>query len=680
MQLELANDIFEYCYFIFVLNNFNACMNKPKRHGSHVLSTTSKKFFEGKLPDEWLYNVPEHDYGIDYHIEIAEEEKVTGLNFSVQLKSTATNDDEQFSRIVLKSSTLGYLVTRLEPVMLVQYEKDSNEAYWGWLEDFSFDLSDISQKTFTLSLIKANKLSETNWQAVIRYVQQQFNNKSFIGDFDVFTSEGKLEKEAWKSYYRADFEQAVYLFRQVCKHGAGGNRYTWQALAWSLYQCYQYRESLELINNILAEFSNAYLQQTKACILAEYGKLSGDRGKLIQARDIFSKYLNDAADGLCYYNYANTLSSLGQDQQAMENFRISIAHNPNNAQCWKNLGTAYYNLGLHEEEIKCYDSALAINGNLLEALFSKGVTLAQVYGQYREALKYFDKVLAKANSFPPDFINGFYWIGFCYAELGEIRDAIKSLNVGLEMETSNPYLLRLKAQLLAKHWKEFPKRGEIISFFNFMWELQKDFSALANIIRVEGWSMDEALVFLKGKTPLYDSISAADLSGIGFGLEEMLRSVEYLSVYIKLRELYPPERYINTLISIEVVIGAKFWTLFDVLRCYAIGEGLEKIRAKVGAAEANIRIINVILSYLPALVDIILDGVVVEEENVASVFSQYYFAFDHIMYREIGVLTGHFTGTFGLEKFDAVAYLTEEVHEEFSAQVYGRLKRGLNLK
>ncbi|WP_343658005.1 DUF4365 domain-containing protein [Chryseobacterium sp.] len=654
-------------------------MNKPKRHSSHVLSTASKKFFEGELPDEWLYNVPEHDYGIDYHIEIAEEEEVTGLNFSVQLKSTATNDDDRFSRIVLKSGTLGYLVTRLEPIMLVQYEKDSHEAYWGWLEDFSFDLSDTTQKTFTLPLTKANKLSETDWQAVIRHVQHQFNLKTLIGDFDVFSSQGKLEKEAWKSYYRADFEQAVYLLRQVSKQNAGGSRYIQQALAWSLYQCYQYREALALINSLLVESSTPYLQQTKACILAEYGKQAGDRGKLIQARELFSQYLNDDADGQCYYNYANTLSSLGEHQQAVENFRICISRNPNHAQCWKNLGTAYYNLGFHEEEIKCYDSALAINGNLLEAIFSKGITLAQVYGQYREALSYFYKVLAKEYNLPPDFANGFYWIAFCHAQLGELTAALKSLKMGLDIEASNTYLLRLKSQLLAKHWKELPETGETIRFFNFMWELQKDFSALAQIIRVEGWSVEEALVFLKGKTPLYNNISATDLLEIGFGLEEMLRSVEYLSVYIKLRELYPPERYVNALINTEVVIGVKFWTLFDILRCYAIGEGMEKILGEVSSAEINIRIINVLLSYLPALVDVLLDDTAVNKANLAKVFDQYYFAFDHIMHREIGVLTGYLSGTFELEKFDAAGYLTEEVRECFSVEVYERLKLALKL-
>ncbi|MDD3725096.1 MAG: DUF4365 domain-containing protein, partial [Bacteroidales bacterium] len=62
-------------------------LNKPQRHNNHILETESSKFFNFHVPNEWYIDKPEHDYGIDYVVNIATNNQATGLSFSVQLKS-----------------------------------------------------------------------------------------------------------------------------------------------------------------------------------------------------------------------------------------------------------------------------------------------------------------------------------------------------------------------------------------------------------------------------------------------------------------------------------------------------------------------------------------------------------------------------------------------------------------
>src|ERR1700759_281482 len=99
-------------------------MSKPNRTASQITDTKAKKFLEQHLPDEWHFNVPGNDYGIDYQVEISVNNQVTGLNFSIQLKGHAKGSGGTYAKAVLKHSTLSYYKVRLEPVMIVVFEID----------------------------------------------------------------------------------------------------------------------------------------------------------------------------------------------------------------------------------------------------------------------------------------------------------------------------------------------------------------------------------------------------------------------------------------------------------------------------------------------------------------------------------------------------------------------------
>src|ERR1700748_822347 len=134
-------------------------MNKPKRPNTHILQTISEKFFEGQVPNEWICDKPTKDYGIDYKVEIAIDKQMTGLNFSVQLKSTQKSKNSDHCNATLKQSTLNYYRARLEPTMLICYLNQDQEAFWVWLDDLNIDLSE-NKHTHSIQIPKINALSK----------------------------------------------------------------------------------------------------------------------------------------------------------------------------------------------------------------------------------------------------------------------------------------------------------------------------------------------------------------------------------------------------------------------------------------------------------------------------------------------------------------------------------------
>lgn len=364
-------------------------MSGPIRHESHILENKSRKFFQKSIPDEWVVNSPDNDYGIDFNVEISVNNRMTGLNFSVQLKSTGASKKENTISATLKHSTVSYYFSRLEPVMIIIYDLEDDEAYWSWIHELNIDLTK-SNETYTASISKNKRISAIDWDDIINFIQEIFNRRSFIEYLDIKTLSA-TQIAAWKAFYSGAYEQAIFLFKQLQKEEDDVN--ITQAIAWSHYLIHNYKEALLTINRLLNLVQTDYILQVKACILTEFGIRTGDKGMILSGKMIFEKYISSNSDALQLYNYANALGSLGDDTRAAEYYNLSLSKNPNSAECWKNLGSIYWNLGQHDDEIKCYDNALAINPTLREALFSKGVTLSKVYGKHEEALNLFSSLI-----------------------------------------------------------------------------------------------------------------------------------------------------------------------------------------------------------------------------------------------------------------------------------------------
>jgi len=144
-------------------------MSLPKRTRAHVLETESRLNLENNIPTEWVVQSVEHDYGIDNHIEIVQNEELNGNFFSIQLKGT----DRQFAEspnvsVRLDTKNVKYLMGRVELVMLILFVSTENESYWIWLRDGIKNI-DYNNASYTITIPKTNKLSQAPWDKIIQF-------------------------------------------------------------------------------------------------------------------------------------------------------------------------------------------------------------------------------------------------------------------------------------------------------------------------------------------------------------------------------------------------------------------------------------------------------------------------------------------------------------------------------
>jgi tetratricopeptide (TPR) repeat protein len=92
-------------------------------------------------------------------------------------------------------------------------------------------------------------------------------------------------------------------------------------------------------------------------------------------------------------NKGGSLAALGRHEEAIRCYDTALAINSNVTQIWNNKGSALSALGRGEEAIQCYDKALAIDPQFVMALCNKGSAL-HILGQHEEAIRFYDKVLS----------------------------------------------------------------------------------------------------------------------------------------------------------------------------------------------------------------------------------------------------------------------------------------------
>lgn len=288
---------------------------KPQRPISHILENDSNKFFINQLPNDWFVDKPENDYGIDYITHIVINNEVTGLSFSVQLKSKEIGTNNQTVNIKFKTSTLNFYKTRLEPIMLIAYIKNDNEAYWLWFDEINIPEGDlINKKQVFLKIPKTNRLTKIDWNIVIKRVQKHFGIKTLIDSFSKLEYETLSQTEilAWKNYFTKNFTDSIYYFKKSLENNElKGKALILQGLSHSLYQSFNYTEALSFINQSLEIEQSENGLLTKACILAEQGIITSNKSKLLSAKEIFKSFLEaNNKEAIYHYNYANTLYNL----------------------------------------------------------------------------------------------------------------------------------------------------------------------------------------------------------------------------------------------------------------------------------------------------------------------------------------------------------------------------------
>lgn len=142
----------------------------PQRPRTHELEDESETFLRRHLPAGWTCDRPQHDYGIDLRVGLAEQGQINGQQLVIQLKASDHSEYPNSVTVRLDVSTLALLRGMLEVAMLVKYVAAENEAYWLLLKDFTKKPTQ-GQQTITVQIPKKNKVSAQPWATVSQHVQ-----------------------------------------------------------------------------------------------------------------------------------------------------------------------------------------------------------------------------------------------------------------------------------------------------------------------------------------------------------------------------------------------------------------------------------------------------------------------------------------------------------------------------
>ncbi|RYE27155.1 MAG: DUF4365 domain-containing protein [Sphingobacteriaceae bacterium] len=518
----------------------------PSRAPSHLLEEKSDRFFRKYLPISWVINKP-IDYGLDYYIEIADDQAVNGVNFSVQLKAHEILTAKKEVIVTLKRTTVNMYLNRLEPILLLCYIDSEQEAYYDWFKENTVDLTK-NHESYSIKINKSNKITKLNWSEIVIYVKKVFSRKFLLNvlpEIDFSEIPDGDEKIAAAYYVKGEFENAEQAYKKLLLKET---KITWlSALAMCQYSLYRYQEALININQALELSDMLELWINKASILAEDGIISKDKAKLLEAKSIFHRAISTFDDAHYCYNYANTLSELGEYALAETFYKKAIKKNPNYAETWKNLGEIYFRTHRHEKERLCYENALKINPDLPEAIMSLGIYLIRSNEHVNEGLTLMHRAVELAPNLFFRFQMAYFWFAYANIKLDQEEEALSYLKKGLNLSPGNVYLLNLKRDYLNKHWQENENAASnYIAFLNYRLDLNasdlESFSLLveAHLLKKH---IGEALKLIQLNTGLLQTINESFISKYAIPLQVYMSALPSYTEYAYFRQQHPVERY-----------------------------------------------------------------------------------------------------------------------------------------
>jgi tetratricopeptide (TPR) repeat protein len=393
-------------------------------------------------------------------------------------------------------------------------------------------------------------------------------------------------KKAWEFFLQEDFERAAIELRSYLKLNPGV-AVAWKALAWCQYSLFRYDEAMSSINKALEiKPESRELCSIRGCILAERGIERNDQESISEANSIFATLIPDPR-GIIHYNYGNTLSALSRHKEAVKQYLIATERDPRDARIWKNLASAYHELGQHKKEMKCFDRALEIDPALPQALISKGISMLVDLDNSTEAIGLINTAL-EAN---PDCYVRFPQVWFVLAEahrrIGNYGQSKEIIRRGLLHAPGQENLRELQYRVYSEWWRCDDGAIEAASRF-FRERLDRealDYSARLELSAIYE-SKDqtkEAWEILEGAFEALGVSRAAYLCETGFSLAECKSAIKHLPIYLTFRRRYPVEEFWTSCREscppLSYGLGDRLFSAFAIVFCLALNE-LSALRAR----------------------------------------------------------------------------------------------------
>lgn len=161
------------------------------------------------------------------------------------------------------------------------------------------------------------------------------------------------------------------------------------------------------------------------------------------------------------YCSGNALSVLKRLPAAVKKYRDCLSLNPAFAQCWKNLGTVYVEMGDARSARQCFGEALHLDPQLTQALYSMANLLLIQENDPLGALGYLDRI--DGSALPPKWSAGVRgWQAIACIRAGRFAEAIdhSEAAVALDPEAEWAWMVAARHYALARqHNKEWLDRA-----------------------------------------------------------------------------------------------------------------------------------------------------------------------------------------------------------------------------
>ena len=226
-----------------------------------------------------------------------------------------------------------------------------------------------------------------------------------------------------------------------------------------------------------------------------FGMAGGDvdKGRVLRALNCWERlsYKDKRLQSSLFYNQGNALGVLKRYKDAIEKYRQSLKEFPGHAQCWKNLGSAYLDIGNKSEALQCYQESLKLNPVLFEALYSLATFKIMHEKDPGAGLKYLNRIVPYGLSLGQRaWIRG--WKAVAYMEQGRFPEGIAEVEEAIAYNPDWKWAWSLAGRLysLVRHknntwlepadafWRRFldkyPEKAEAWAELGFIyWFLRK---------------------------------------------------------------------------------------------------------------------------------------------------------------------------------------------------------------
>jgi tetratricopeptide (TPR) repeat protein len=194
----------------------------------------------------------------------------------------------------------------------------------------------------------------------------------------------------------------------------------------------QMQERAPLVDGPIATVINRCLNPKPQDRHGSFQELRGDLQPLFEQRAGRRFQIPGVGEktALFWNNKGGSLAALGRHDEAIRCYDAALAIDPRAAQIWNNKGSALSALGRSEEAMRCFDQAVVIHPRFAMALDNKAREL-MVRGRHQDALLCYEHVLA----IEPQYAETWQGKGIVLTKLERHDEALRCYDKALALDS-----------------------------------------------------------------------------------------------------------------------------------------------------------------------------------------------------------------------------------------------------